>query len=242
MSSTLRLWYGTGLQHSILGIVASTDTIQIDGDYTGRYIAGTILVITNNANAGTYTVESVSESGGDTYIVTEEDLTSDTGAAGEITVQNRVDFDWSRFFPKGSRPQITVEDRLKNVHRIGPSDSTELQSFAKSGTLRIHYTEILNQSMDDTDFPDMIRAQCVLLDTELEIFQYRTGYPDGMTLWESKLAYKVKVEDPWTVIGSLDSIGGDMPDFLEFPVTITSDGVFTDIDNRNSTTYRTRPT
>jgi len=237
----MRLWDGTSLQHSILGIVEADDEIQIDGDYVDRYPAGTVLVITNNANAGTYTVASISLTGGDTFIVTEEDLASDTGAAGEITIQNRFDFDWGQFLPKGNRPQISETDRLGLVHRLGPSDSTEKQSFAISGMLQIHHTEIFKQAMDSTAFPDMLRAKCALLDTELELFDYQYAYLEDETLWERKLAFTLKIEDIWAILGSLESIGGNLPEFFQFPLTITSDGVFTNIDLRTSTTYRTRP-
>lgn len=79
-----------GQKRAITGTVVdgAGGSVQVSGDHTGEFAAGTdFTIVGSSSNDGSYTVASVSESGGTTTIVIEADQTlADTTADGDVHV------------------------------------------------------------------------------------------------------------------------------------------------------------
>lgn len=242
MSSRVKLYYTGSLSHNIVACDASDDTVSIAGDYTARFAAGVFINLTG-VNIGTYEVESVVYSGGNTIITVTGDIGSDTGAAGVVTINPLwIHWNWALVLLDGnswSNPHQTDTDRLDNVHRISPPTSNK--RYVKSCVLRIKRNFVLQAGIDGTVFPDIVYTKAIDADTLFTLFHEEVHVPDGTTSWTRRLYYQGYFQNPGEVFSSIASIGPG-PGFYDIPFVIIADGIFTEIDNFASLTPRTRPT
>lgn len=259
MADLVRIWAPPTPTIALTAVDFTANTIGVAGDLAAAFSAGRKLRIEGATSkyadlSGLHTVASdASYSTGTTTIALADDIVDGggSGAMGSIIDYPLAYTDFIGGFvdglPEFNDPRTYFTDRNQLKRAVRPADATAAQRFVQQFTLALKVMDFDLLGSDGVRFHEFLWAHCVAADDELTVFWEYDGVDSGGHSYTERKAFTALLQGvpawPFGTKANAEQTS-DIP--LVFSCFgnaggTAGDGVYSDLDDFSSTTYRARP-